>query len=1306
MPSRLSSLLVRDGLVGVRRMEKAFQRQVIYGGSLDTILLELGMVPEERLCQYLALASGLPPASRAELELIDPAAVALLPLEAAQSYRAVPLVLEGDAVRMAVCSPIDLAALEDLADQVDRPLRPLLVPEYRWHLMMARAYGASVPQRYAALAAQIEKEPAPTPVGRARTVIVENEPERDTIVVAAPLLPATPVAVGGEETARARANRVTEDVLPVPRSARAGGRPPSNSESPRPAGRLPSNSEENDLTDPGPADPFGMERAAEQAASEHGGAAVRPAVHGDTPKSKRRRGGATLIGVSPVRALSELGPQSDLFNETDLSPASGIPTHVRGELGDDDVTPPPRRHGDSGRRMTEVQFPVVSVATPPGTLVAVEREAAQAAQATRTGEGEDAGAAPLPPTPATPARSRTAPMPALTGASEGSGGHAASEASAAPAETRVVTRQGTAPPERPSAPQVTAPATASEPAKEAEPATARYLQTIPPPMRHSPYLQAPRAIAASERPSTEPSDEQQAPEATAPLERADAERPSAPRIAAPVGEAPVEPRTATRMGTAPPLAPRVALPLRSGAASQPAPHVEVALDSLRSEPSFTPAVPAALTPNAGPISQRDARELLVHAEHRDDVFLALLRAVRHVAQWAGLLTIQGGVAIGRLALAHPELDTEQISTVLIPLDAPSPIRTAVTSKRLYVGPLAKGDPAVDSMFLRLGGVRPPSLAVLPLVLRERVVAMVVAHRADRDITFGDVAELLPLAALATEAIGRLILRSKGDTGKTAAPSPRAPTTPPQDASFGARARTEPPPSSAAQHRAPTARAERTPAERKSDPGDPDPEPAPAPAAARTTSRPRPVLEILADDPDDLDEAGQVALVVMPEDEGSMPSDWRGHSAEGTRQRGGYRQEPGPQRTDEPWGVRSQYGENPRWTGAIKAQVPPSQPAPPVQAPRPTSTSKSAAAPPPLRLASPSQASPVRPRPAGSSVPQRPRAIYPSAPPSLPPPSSATSSGASPMTLSPEVLLELIEERGAEAEAAIDEAVARAGEVLPLVDERFPGALVASRYETTGRPLRAAQYSGLLELVTRMGAAAAAQVSAMLLGKLDASSREVRFYAMVCLLELRPPGAIAALVERLFDPDFGVRALAVTALQGYPPRELEAGFRRLRQALHSGDAGKVAAAASAVAELGDRDALIDLISAMGRGERFAESTRRALMSLTVQDFGTSDRKWQRWWEDHRRRHRIEWLIDGLAHKESELRTAAISNLRRLTGESFGYEADAAKRDRDIAHRRWLTWWNEAGRLRFVAQENERHRPTALLPLRHDPRRDDD
>ena len=112
MSSRLSSLLVRDGLVGVKRMEKAFQRQVIYGGCLDTILLELGLVPEERLTQYLALATGLPPATRDEMDLIDSLAVAKVTREMAARSRAVPRLLSDDAIRVLVCDPVNLNELE------------------------------------------------------------------------------------------------------------------------------------------------------------------------------------------------------------------------------------------------------------------------------------------------------------------------------------------------------------------------------------------------------------------------------------------------------------------------------------------------------------------------------------------------------------------------------------------------------------------------------------------------------------------------------------------------------------------------------------------------------------------------------------------------------------------------------------------------------------------------------------------------------------------------------------------------------------------------------------------------------------------------------------------------------------------------------------------------------------------------------------------------------------------------------------------------------------------------------------------
>src|SRR5678815_1237502 len=174
MPSRLSSLLVRDGLVGVKRMEKAFQRQVIYGGSLDTILLEMGLVPEDRLTQYLALASGLPPAARDEGAVVDPDAITVITQDMAERYRAVPVAIESDAIRILVCSPLDLTELEDLADLLDRPLQPLITPEYRWNLVFANTYGVDPPARFTTLARTLDAELAAPPVGRAPTIIISE----------------------------------------------------------------------------------------------------------------------------------------------------------------------------------------------------------------------------------------------------------------------------------------------------------------------------------------------------------------------------------------------------------------------------------------------------------------------------------------------------------------------------------------------------------------------------------------------------------------------------------------------------------------------------------------------------------------------------------------------------------------------------------------------------------------------------------------------------------------------------------------------------------------------------------------------------------------------------------------------------------------------------------------------------------------------------------------------------------------------------------------------------------------------------
>jgi hypothetical protein len=876
MPSRLSSLLVRDGLVGVKRMEKAFQRQVIYGGSLDTILLEMNLVPEERLTQYLALASGLPPASRDEGGDIEPGALALITTEIAAQFRAVPLSIDNEALRVLVCSPLEISELEDLADLLDRPLQPLITPEYRWHLVYAKAYRVEAPARFTTLARQLEVDATPVPVGRARSVIIE-EPIIDPHATA-PLVPRPPI--------------------------------------------LPTASDGRITTPPPPSDD-----ATEKMDS--------PIEHPDRART------STLIGVQPNRARDSTDPPYVSRASTD----SGLGETTRAPAG---------RRTPSTAPPIEIGFR--NPATPP---IGIPRNAT--------------------------VRNIAPPMgvPAL--------------------------------------PSLTPPAGVS---------------TVRNPMDASSGI----------------------------------------------------PRQVTETGRA-------------------------KMPSMR---PHTASEPISTSGRDSPLAVVRARELLATAEDRDTVFLTLLRATRARARYAGLLTVQGGAAIGRLALAEVGIDINAVQKVLIPLDLQSPFRAVVHNQQPHIGPLQSGDPSIDTMVMRLGGSMPPSALLMPIVLRDRVVGIVIAHRVHSDLKLVDVTELLPLAGAAADALGRLIVRHKS-----------------------------------AGYRAPS---QQTPA------------------------------------------------IDLPED-----------------------------RIDTKKMVRK---DAPEW----RAPAPIDRP----------------------------------------SVPELPAVT-----------------AAPPRRIS-EVLDDIERSKDGTADELIADAVERAAETLGELAKRFPGTLRVERFSVSGRPLRAAQYGGLLELTVRLGAAA----SELLIDRMSAPQRDTRFYATVCAAELRPRNAVFTLVERLFDQDYGVREMAIEALAGYPVADLTQALAKARHAVSADDPEMVAAATSAIVQLGDVGAIDELIDAIERADRGADHVRKALVALTAQDFGLSGKKWRRWYDGASKRHRIEWLIDGLVHKEDAIREIAINDLRRITGEYFGYHHDLPRKERELAADRWSSWWRETGMRRFTHREDERHRPTAILPVRRE------
>ena len=85
-----------------------------------------------------------------------------------------------------------------------------------------------------------------------------------------------------------------------------------------------------------------------------------------------------------------------------------------------------------------------------------------------------------------------------------------------------------------------------------------------------------------------------------------------------------------------------------------------------------------------------------------------------------------------------------------------------------------------------------------------------------------------------------------------------------------------------------------------------------------------------------------------------------------------------------------------------------------------------------------------------------------------------------------------------------------------------------------------------------------------------------------------------------------------------------------------------------------------------------AARKALVEVTKQDFGTSRWRWRSWWERHRDQPRVEWMLDGLAHAEPEVRLSAAEELRAVSKKDVGYTFDGPKREREESRKKWIDW----------------------------------
>jgi hypothetical protein len=276
----------------------------------------------------------------------------------------------------------------------------------------------------------------------------------------------------------------------------------------------------------------------------------------------------------------------------------------------------------------------------------------------------------------------------------------------------------------------------------------------------------------------------------------------------------------------------------------------------------------------------------------------------------------------------------------------------------------------------------------------------------------------------------------------------------------------------------------------------------------------------------------------------------------------------------------------------------------------------------------------------------------------------------------------------EADRASESLLGLGSSGLDALLRRFPGPLRVDRRSARGGDLMPVlEHGPILRAVARFGRRAVPP----LLRLLGHGSADVRFYSTYLMTELAFPEALALVGLRLYDADSQVRQVALEVVRKFETgmgadvggREFREVLERLRGDLVEPDAERARLAAVACGELRDPKAVPRLIELLKHREpRVADAAHRALVVITKQDFDRSRWRWRAWWDKNRSRHRVEWMLEGLAHKAPEVRLSASEELKRLTSEYFGYHFDLPKREREEARRKWIAWWEQVGRKRFA------------------------
>ena len=257
--------------------------------------------------------------------------------------------------------------------------------------------------------------------------------------------------------------------------------------------------------------------------------------------------------------------------------------------------------------------------------------------------------------------------------------------------------------------------------------------------------------------------------------------------------------------------------------------------------------------------------------------------------------------------------------------------------------------------------------------------------------------------------------------------------------------------------------------------------------------------------------------------------------------------------------------------------------------------------------------------------------------------------------------------------------------LRALAARIPGPLEVLRRDLRALPAPSA-HGPLVRATIRLGG----EVVPYVLEQFDNADPEVRFYAAFLFQELRDPRAMTPLSRLAFDGSTDVRVIAMRVLETYSRYDgFEDAAAVVRAELGSSHRTHQLYAARAVGTLRDVVAIPELIALLSSRDRFIqEAALESLCSITGQQHGLKPHRWKSWHTEKGERHRVEWIIESLRHRDLPVRRWAHDELVRVTGHRVPFSPLGDRSSREVAYQAWVEWWQRHGQARLRTRLSQR------------------